>query len=78
MENLALGASGEDVRRLQKRLQEFGFYKEGEIEGEFDEKTEAAVKDFQEARKLAADGIVGLITLHELDLLRPKGETRDA
>jgi N-acetylmuramoyl-L-alanine amidase len=67
MENLASGSSGEDVKRLQQRLKEFGFY-EGEINGEFDEATEAAVKKFQKDEGLVADGIVALMTLHELGL----------
>ncbi|HEX8735022.1 MAG TPA: peptidoglycan-binding domain-containing protein [Pyrinomonadaceae bacterium] len=69
MKNLLPGSSGEDVRLLQQRLKDFGFY-EGDTTGEFDEKTEAAVRYFQDNRQLAADGLVGLITLHELDLLR--------
>jgi N-acetylmuramoyl-L-alanine amidase len=68
MENLSFGSSGDDVRRLQERLREFGFY-EAEINGYFDENTDAAVRAFQDAEGLADDGIVGLITLHELDLL---------
>jgi peptidoglycan hydrolase-like protein with peptidoglycan-binding domain len=75
MENLEMGASGKDVERLQERLREFGFY-DGEITGEFDEETRNAVKRFQEEEGLAADGFVGLMTLHALDLLEhePTGE----
>ena len=36
MKNLAFGASGAEVERLQERLREFGFY-DGEITGEFDD-----------------------------------------
>lgn len=84
MENLRSGSSGDEVRRLQERLKEFGFY-EDEINGYFDAKTETAVRAFQDARGLAADGIVALITLHELDLLKSEasgaqisGETKNA
>lgn len=84
MENLQLGSDGEDVKRLQERLTEFGFYK-GEINGSFDEETKAAVIAFQESEGLAADGMVGLMTLHELDLLQSdstdeenSGETNNA
>ena len=84
MENLRTGSSGDEVRRLQERLKEFGFYK-ADINGYFDEETRAAVEAFQDAGGLAADGIVALITLHELDLLKPEasgaqisGETNDA
>ena len=71
MENLELGASGEDVRRLQERLREFGFY-DGEITGEFDEKTRASVISFQESEGLTPDGFVGIMTMHELDLFEPE------
>ena len=71
MKNLKLGASGEDVRRLQERLKEFGFY-DGEITGEFDEKTEESVISFQKSEGLTPDGFVGIMTMHELDLLEPE------
>ena len=76
MENLELGSSGEDVKRLQERLTEFDFY-DGEITGEFDEKTEEAVIRFQEAEGLAPDGFVGVMTLHELDLLEVERADKD-
>lgn len=68
MESFTSGTSSEEIKRLQERLQEFGFYN-SQITGNFDETTQAAVADFQEANGLAADGVVGLITLHALDLL---------
>jgi N-acetylmuramoyl-L-alanine amidase len=71
MKNLEFGASGEDVRRLQERLKEFGFY-DGEISGEFDEKTRESVISFQESEGLTPDGFVGIMTMHELDLLEPE------
>lgn len=76
MENLELGSSGEDVKRLQERLKEFGFY-DGEITGEFDEKTKESVIAFQESEGLAADGFVGIMTMHELDLLEPEPAEED-
>jgi N-acetylmuramoyl-L-alanine amidase len=69
MKNLSLGSSGADVERLQQRLKDFGFY-EGETSGEFDERTEESVKKFQESEGLAIDGLVGLMTRHELGLLK--------
>jgi len=83
MENLETGSSGDDVKRLQERLAEFGFY-DGEITGEFDKETEKSVIKFQEAQGLAADGFVGIMTMHELDLFKPEpvkdaeGGTEDA
>jgi peptidoglycan hydrolase-like protein with peptidoglycan-binding domain len=49
------------VRGVQRRLIELGF-DPGEIDGDFGDKTEAAVKAFQEKYKLEADGIVGPLT----------------
>lgn len=68
METFISGISSEGIKRLQERLQEFGFY-QGEITSNFDETTKNAILAFQEANGLAADGIVGLMTLHALDLL---------
>jgi peptidoglycan hydrolase-like protein with peptidoglycan-binding domain len=76
MENLLFGSAGDDVRRLQERLKEFGFY-EAEINGYFDENTEAGVRAFQNSEGLAADGLVGLMTLHALDLLSPEAVSGD-
>jgi len=52
------GSKGIAVRGLQRRLNEAG-YDAGEIDGLFGAKTEAAVKAYQEANGLEADGIVG-------------------
>lgn len=68
MESFTPGTSSEGIKRLQERLQEFGFYN-SQITSNFDEVTQAAVVAFQEANGLAADGVVGLMTLHALDLL---------
>ena len=77
MENLLFGSTGEDVRRLQERLKEFGFY-EAEINGYFDENTEAGLRAFQDSEGLAADGLAGLMTLHALDLLNPEASDGDS
>jgi len=50
--------SGPEVVRVQQRLQELGFFS-GTPRGNFGEKTEAAVRAFQEANGLAVDGVVG-------------------
>ena len=71
MKNLAFGASGAEVERLQERLREFGFY-DGEITGEFDEKTKDSVISFQKSEGLTPDGFVGIMTQHELDMLEPE------
>ncbi|MGI8729208.1 MAG: peptidoglycan-binding domain-containing protein [Solirubrobacteraceae bacterium] len=50
------------VRGVQRRLIELGFFDDGEIDGRFGPKTEAAVKGFQERYDLDADGVVGPAT----------------
>ncbi|MBM7643876.1 3D (Asp-Asp-Asp) domain-containing protein [Scopulibacillus daqui] len=57
-ELLAKGSRGQYVSLLQEKLQRLGFYK-GHVDGIFGTLTETAVKAFQSAHNLAADGIVG-------------------
>lgn len=47
-----------DVTKLQEALRAKGFYK-GEINGQKDAVTDAAVKAFKIANKLSADSVVG-------------------
>ena len=54
-----------DIRAIQSRLAELG-YAPGPIDGEWGSMTEAAVKQFQRARNLVADGIVGPLTRQAL------------
>ncbi len=68
MESFIPGTSTEEIKRLQERLQEFGFY-QGSITSNLDQATQEAIKTCQETNGLAADGVVGLMTLHALDLL---------
>lgn len=62
--NLSNGTRGEDVRKAQERLEKH-LAQLGKIDGIFGERTEAAVKRFQQARKNegrdigAVDGIIG-------------------
>lgn len=58
---------GDDVRELQRALKEQG-YDPGQIDGIFDKKTERAVKRFQKASGLKADGIAGKRTFFALGL----------
>lgn len=59
--NLSQGSKGEDVWALQARLTELGYYGDN-IDGYFGAKTLQAVKDFQSANGIYADGIVGKVT----------------
>jgi N-acetylmuramoyl-L-alanine amidase len=56
--SLSYGSRGEDVKKVQQRLKNWGYYK-GEVDGIFGSATLAAVKYFQKQNGLAADGIVG-------------------
>ena len=60
------GDSGDAVFVLQARLFELGYYT-GRIDGRFSEETTEAVKAFQQANGLGADGIVGSGTQKKLD-----------
>lgn len=65
-------STGEQVEGLQSILIRLG-YNPGQIDGIFGSKTAVAVKDFQTANKLIADGIVGKNTWLAIDkaLLSP-------
>ncbi|MEM7580265.1 MAG: peptidoglycan-binding domain-containing protein [Cyanobacteria bacterium P01_A01_bin.80] len=56
---------GEAVRFLQQLLLGYGFDKV-EFQSEFDQRTENAVRNFQEQRNLSVDGIVGVNTWNAL------------
>ncbi|MCX7885444.1 MAG: SpoIID/LytB domain-containing protein [Caloramator sp.] len=62
---LKKGNSGEQVKRLQEALKYL--YYNVDINGNFDSKTEAAVKQFQKSNKLTSDGIVGSSTIKLLE-----------
>jgi N-acetylmuramoyl-L-alanine amidase len=63
---------GDDVRRLQARLNLLGF-DTGREDGIFGERADLAVRDFQRNVGLVPDGIVGPVTLDALMRLRPVG-----
>ena len=58
---LRTGSSGLAVRQLQDQLKDLGYYK-GSSDGEYGAATEQAVRDFQAANNLTADGIAGTKT----------------
>lgn len=65
---LKLGSSGPDVEKLQRRLQQLGFFDPGLINGNFGPETESAVKAFQAKNGIPVDGIVGPPTIDALGL----------
>jgi peptidoglycan hydrolase-like protein with peptidoglycan-binding domain len=56
------GDTGDDVKRIQRVFARMKVLGPDDVDGVFGSKTEQAVKDFQQAEGLAADGIVGPIT----------------
>ena len=60
-----LGSKGEEVRRIQQRLQAIGIYK-GPPDGVFGGGTDSAVRIFQSREKLEPDGVVGSKTWKSL------------
>ena len=56
--SVGYGARGDDVKKIQQRLKNWGYYS-GAVDGVFGSGTLAAVKSFQRKNGLAADGIVG-------------------
>ena len=55
---MKLGVKGDEVRRLQERLRDLGYYS-GEVDGQYGPGTQEAVIRFQEQHGLTADGIAG-------------------
>lgn len=58
---LDVGASGADVKKVQRKLIDWG-YLDGTADGKYGAKTQAAVKAFQRKNGLSADGRVGART----------------
>jgi peptidoglycan hydrolase-like protein with peptidoglycan-binding domain len=61
------GDNGAGVEEIQSALADLEYY-EGEISGEFDAATEAALTDFQDNQGLYVDGVAGEDTLTALGL----------
>ncbi|MDO8499633.1 MAG: peptidoglycan-binding protein [bacterium] len=65
---LKSGSKGEDVKQLQMKLKELGYWSAKlKITGKFDANTIAAVKKFQKANGIAQVGYVGPATLKALN-----------
>ena len=75
-QSLKSGDKGDDVKTVQKRLKELGYYR-STIDGKMGRDTVKALKQFQEDNKLEADGVAGKATYALLfsDTVLPKGVT---
>jgi peptidoglycan hydrolase-like protein with peptidoglycan-binding domain len=58
---LKSGSEGTDVKQLQQQLKSLGYYT-GSVDGKYGAGTTNAVKDFQSANNLQADGVAGKAT----------------
>ena len=63
---LKSGDQGPEVKKLQERLKELGYYT-SVIDSQYGSKTIAAVKAFQKKNGLTADGVAGTATLKKLN-----------
>jgi N-acetylmuramoyl-L-alanine amidase len=59
------GASGDQVKEIQQRLKDWGYYK-GKVDGYYGKDTENAVIAFQKKHGITIDGIVGSKTAEKL------------
>lgn len=64
---LKQGATGGEVKELQRRLKQWGYYS-GEVDGVYGPATVAAVKYFQRKNGLTADGVAGKSTFAALGM----------
>ena len=64
---LKQGASGGEVKELQRRLKNWGYYN-GAVDGVYGKATVEAVKAFQKKNGLTADGIAGISTYKALGM----------
>lgn len=62
-----LGSKGEEVRQIQRKLRELGYYN-GSIDGVYGSETKKAVTAFQKNCGIEADGIAGPKTIRYLGL----------
>jgi len=63
---LKLKMSGDDIKYLQTKLKEYGFFNE-RIDGFFGQNTLVSVTNFQRSVGIKADGIVGTLTFNRLN-----------
>ena len=64
---LRQGSKGNEVKEVQRRLKQWGYYS-GSVDGVFGSGTKAAVVAFQKKNGLTADGVVGKATYQALGM----------
>lgn len=69
---LQLNSVGVEVKEMQSRLKELGYYG-GEVDGQFGSGTRAAVESFQRQHGIEADGVAGETTLTRLYSAQAQG-----
>lgn len=62
-----MGSRGDEVRRIQQKLKNWGYYT-GSVDGIYGTQTQSAVKKFQRDNGLTVDGIAGPKTLSYLGI----------
>jgi N-acetylmuramoyl-L-alanine amidase len=71
------GDSGDEVKQIQTKLKNWGYY-DGSVDGSFGKSTMAAVKAFQKKQGIKVDGIVGTETANKMGIqLKGGGKSRD-
>lgn len=61
-----LNDSGDDIKNIQQRLYDLGYLaNSSSVSGNFDEKTDEAVRKFQQRNDIPVDGTVGMQTLNK-------------
>lgn len=71
---ISSGTYDDLIKRVQAKLRELGF-DAGPVNGDFGEKTQAALAQFQLSRTIPASGQLDDVTLAELGVIRDQGET---
>lgn len=62
------GSNNNAVRQVQQKLKDWGYMKDGVVDGNFGWKTEEAIKNFQRKNGLQVDGKAGRQTLNAMGL----------
>jgi N-acetylmuramoyl-L-alanine amidase len=74
MENLYVGSSGENVKKLQQNYKRWIFITK-KCDGLYGQGVEQAVREFQYSQGFAIDGVAGISTLIALGLMTVEPES---